>query len=74
VLKYSAGDKTRLAAVSIVRIPRKPGVDEIMFRTRCPVGLRIFSQEKSQDGKTKKPWHVQDKSCGEETREGRPVF
>jgi hypothetical protein len=35
VLKYSAGDKTRLAAVSIVRIPRKPGVDEIMFRTRA---------------------------------------
>jgi len=34
----------------------------------------VFSQEKSQDGKTKKPWHVQDESCGEETREGRPVF
>ena len=33
--KYSVGDKTRLAAVSIVRIPRKPGVDEIMFRTRA---------------------------------------
>jgi len=63
--KYSVADKTRLAAVSIVRIPRKPEIRQV------PV---VFSQEKSQDGKMKKPWHVQDKSCGEETREGHPVF
>ena len=35
MLNIRLATKKRLAAVRIVRIPRKPGVDEIMFRTRA---------------------------------------
>jgi hypothetical protein len=34
----------------------------------------VFAEEKSEDGQTKESRHVQDKSCGEETRTRRSVF
>jgi hypothetical protein len=34
----------------------------------------VFAQEKSEHGQTKKSRHVQDKSCGEETRTRYSVF